>query len=103
MNVTILAKTHNSITVGWKAGLNGGSDQVFKVLCREKGQENWEGYQDSISGIKAGKTINYTINGLDTENEYEITVVALNQFPGCSESDAEVLTVLTECKVLKDH
>ena len=101
MTITILAKTHNTITVGWTAGLNGGSEQQFKVLYREKGQENWKEYQDSISGIKAGETINCTINGLDAEKVYEITVVAINQFPGWSKSDAEVLTVLTECKAQK--
>ena len=103
INITVLSKTHNSITVGWTAGVNGGSEQQYKVLYREKGQDNWEECQDSISGLKAGETINYTINGLNADKEYEITVVVINQFPGWSESDAEVLTVLTECKVQKDH
>ena len=96
IDIAILAKTHNSITVGWTAGLNGGSEQHFKVLYKEKGQENWKESQDSISGLNTGKSNNYSINGLDAEKEYKITVMAINQFQGRSESLADVQTVFTE-------
>ena len=99
LNITILAKTHNSIIVGWTAGPNGGSEQQFRVLYKEIGQENWKESQDSISGIITGKSINYSINGLDAEKEYKITVMAINQFQGRSESLADVQTVFTEGKV----
>ena len=97
--ITILAKTHNSITVGWTAGLNGGSEQQFKVLYKENNQKNWNKSQDSISGIKTGKNINYTINGLHAGKEYEITVMAINQFQDRSESQADIQIVFTEGKV----
>ena len=99
INITILSKTHNSITVGWTAGLNGGSEQQFKILYKENGQENWKENQDSISGIKTGKSINYSITGLDAEKEYKITVMAINQFQGRSESLADAQAVFTEGKV----
>ena len=99
LNITILAKTHNSVIVGWTAGLNGGSEQQFKVLYKEKGQENWKESQDSIRGLGTGESINYSINGLDAEKEYEITVMAINQFQGNSESIADAQTVVTEGKV----
>ena len=101
MNVTVVAKTHYSITIGWIAGLNGGSEQHFKVRYREKNQENWKESQESITGLKTGESINYTINGLDAEREYEITVVAINQFIGRSESQADVQTLVTKGKVEK--
>ena len=99
LNVTILAKTHNSITIAWMAGINGGSEQEFKVRFREKSQGNWFESQESISGLKTGESINYTINGLDAQKKYEITVVAINQFKGTSESQADVQTFVTEGKV----
>ena len=99
INITILAKTHNSIIVGWTAGLDGGSEQQFIVLYKEKGQKNWKESQYSISGLNIGESINYSINGLDAEKEYEITVMAINQFQGRSESLADVQTVFTEGKV----
>ena len=101
MNITILAKKHNSITVGWMAGLNGGSEQLFKVLYREKSQKIWKESQDSISGLRVGESMNYTISGLDAGKEYEITVVSINKFQGRSQSQADVQTFVTEGKVKK--
>ena len=99
IDITILSKTHNSITLGWTAGLNGGSEQKFKVLYKEKGQEIWKESQHSISDLKTGRRINYSINGLEGEKEYKITVMAINQFQGRSESLADVQTVFTEGNV----
>ena len=62
MNIAIVEKSHNSITISWEAGLNGGSEQHFKVLYRIKGNENYQESQDSITGLKAGQNINYTIH-----------------------------------------
>ena len=98
MEVTIVSKNQNSITVGWKAGLNGGSEQHFKILYREKGQGIWKESQDSVTGLKTGESANYTVKELDAAKEYEITVVAINQFNGRSESQADVQTVITEGK-----
>ena len=96
MNIAIVQKSHNSITISWEAGLNGGSEQHFKVLYRIKGQENVQESQDSITGLKTGQSINYTIQGLYANKEYEIMVVAINQFRNGSQSAADVQTVITE-------
>ena len=98
INVTILGKTHKSITIRWKVGLNGGSPQHFKVLYREKGKENLQESQNNITAIKTGEGVNYTIHGLNAKTEYEITVVAINKFKGRSQSEAVVHTVTTEGK-----
>ena len=96
MNIAILEKSHNSITISWEAGLNGGSEQHFKVLYRIKGNENYQESQHSITGLKTGQSINYTIHGLYAKEEYEIMVVAINQFRNGSQSAAAVQTVITE-------
>ena len=102
MDITVFGKTQSSITVGWKAGLNGGSEQYFKVIYQEMGHDNWKESKDHINGLKTGESANYTINGLDGGKEYKITVVAINGFKGRSESQAEVQTVKTEGKILTD-
>ena len=99
MDVTVLGKTQSSITVGWKAGLNGGSEQHFKVIYQEKGQGNWKESKESINGLKTGESTNHTVSGLDGGKEYKITVVAINGFKGRSESQAEMHTVKTEGKL----
>ena len=95
-NAVFLAKSHNSITVGWEAGLNGGSEQKFKVLYRETGQENYQECMDSIDGLKTGQRINYTIDDLHPRKEYDIKIIAINNFMGGSTSQPAVLTVITE-------
>ena len=101
INVAVLAKFHNSITVGWEAGLNGGSEQHFKIFYREKGQKSYQESQD-ITGLKSGQCVNYTINGLQPKKEYEIKIVSINKFRGQSQSEAAMLVVATEGKTIYD-
>ena len=98
MNVTILAKSHNSITVSWEAGLNGGSEQHFKVLYRKKGQKNYQESLESITDLETGQRINYTIYGLDANMQYEIAVAAIHKFT-INQSVSAALTVTTEGKI----
>ena len=95
-NVALLAKSHNSLIVSWEAGLNGGSEQHFKVHYREKGQKIYQESLDSIIGLETGQSMNYTLKGLHSKKEYEIIVVAINLFEGRSETEAPVLTVKIE-------
>ena len=87
-----------SITVGWKAGDNGGSEQHFKILYRERSKTSYQEVDDSITGLKAGQKINYTIHGLDAKKEYKITVVAINHFGSISQSVDD--GVISEGRVL---
>ena len=93
-----LPETHNSITISWEAGLNGGFEQHFKILYREKGKENYKESHDIMTGLKTGESMNYKIYGLDAKKEYQIKVVAINQFNDTSESPAAVKTVITKGK-----
>ena len=96
-HVTIVARCRNSITLGWKPGLNGGSKQHFKVLYREKGKDAYQKSQDNITNLKFGQRINYTIYGLYA-NEYEITAVAINQFGNRSQMLDDTEKLATEGK-----
>ena len=99
-HVSVVSKSHNSITVGWEVGLNGGSEQYFKILYREKGNKAYQESRDNITGLKSGQSINYTIHGLST-NVYEITVVAINLFGNRSQSAGDMQEVITEGMTLK--
>ena len=99
MNISILAKSHSSITIGWKAGLNGGSEQHFKILYREKGKIKYQASHDSITGLKTGQSINYTIHELYAKTEYEVIVVAINQYRNQSQSKAAAQFVTTEGRI----
>ena len=98
MNVAILAKSHNSVTVSWEAGLSDGSEQHFKVMYRKKGQENYQESLYSIIDLETGQSMNYTIHGLDANTQYEITVAAMNKFT-FNQSHSDILTVTTEGKI----
>ena len=98
-NVSILANSLSTITVGWEAGLNGGFEQHFKVLCREKGHRKYEESSDNFTGLKTGQSTNYTIEGLHPNKEYEIIVVAINKFRGESMSEAPMLTGIIKGKI----
>ena len=99
LNVVILAKSNTSITIGWKAGLNGGSEQHFKILYREKGTKNYQESHGRISGLKTGQSINYTIHELYAKTKYEIIVVAINQFKNNSQTKAASEFVTTEGRI----
>ena len=98
MNVAILAKSQNSITLSWEAGLNGGSDQLFKILYRKKGQKDYWESLDNIADLETGQSMNYTIHGLDANTQYEIIVAAMNKFT-IKQSHSSILTVRTEGKI----
>ena len=103
MNVVVLSKSENHITVAWEAGFNGGFEQHFKVLYRQKGQVNFQESLNSISSHKTGQSINYTIDGLKPKKEYEIIIVAINKSSRGSQSQAAMLTVTTEGKLIIDN
>ena len=98
-NVSILANSISSITVGWQAGLDGGLEQHFNVLHREKGQKNYTENSNNFPGAKAGQSMNYTIHKLDPNKKYEISIVAVNKLRGKFIPEAPMLTGSTKGKI----
>ena len=78
MNIAVLAKSENNITLAWKAGLNGGFEQHFKVFYRQRGQITYQESLNNITSPKTGRSVNYTIDGLQPKKEYEINIVVIN-------------------------
>ncbi|KAK7106268.1 nephrin-like isoform X2 [Littorina saxatilis] len=65
--------THNSITIRWKPGFNGGLDQSFRIRYKPTEARGYI-YVDVPSPAKTM----FTITGLKLGTEYEMTVLAFN-------------------------
>ena len=63
------------------------------------GKGNYMQSKDSITGLKTGQSTIYTMHGLEAQKKYEVTVVAINEFNGRSESLSATVTVTTEGKM----
>ncbi|XP_041373934.1 nephrin-like isoform X2 [Gigantopelta aegis] len=73
-DIQFVNATHNSITVSWKPGFDGGLAQNFQVRYRLVGARGFV-YIDISS---TAKTV-FSIPGLKLGKEYEITVLAFNE------------------------
>ncbi|XP_053408375.1 nephrin-like isoform X2 [Mercenaria mercenaria] len=89
-NLEFVNATHNSITIKWNGGFDGGLVQKFRV--RYKPTVTTQGYiqvdvQPPTSQI-------FTVKGLTLGTEYELTVMAFNDLGG-SDYSTEVITAKT--------
>lgn len=65
--------THNSLTIRWKPGFNGGLDQSFRVRFKPTEARGYV-YVD----VSPPSTTLFTVTGLKLGTEYEMTVLAFN-------------------------
>ncbi|XP_036359051.1 nephrin-like isoform X2 [Octopus sinensis] len=72
-NIKFVNATHNSLTLTWQPGFNGGMTQSFRVRYRPKGTTNYK-YVD----VGPGSNV-YLLTGLERGQEYEITMLAFNK------------------------
>lgn len=72
-NLQFINATHDSVTLSWQPGFDGGLPQRFQVRYGEVGGEGMK-YEDVVP-----RTANtYTVTGLKLGTEYEMIVVAIN-------------------------
>ncbi|MEE6510570.1 hypothetical protein FKM82_030474 [Ascaphus truei] len=71
--VKVLSSTHNSVTLGWSAGFDGGEEQKFRVRYRWHDAGSFM-YVDvfppqatvfTITGLKTGTTYNFSVNAIN--------------------------------------
>lgn len=82
--------THNSITLKWEPGFDGGLPQGFRVRYKPVSTSN--GYIQ-VDVQPADSTV-YTVRGLALGTEYELTVMAYNDLGG-SDYSSEVIIAKT--------
>ncbi|XP_067679249.1 nephrin-like isoform X2 [Haliotis asinina] len=72
-DIQFVNATHNTITISWKPGFDGGLIQNFQVRYRLKGERGFVYIDITVPG-----TTTFIIKGLKLGSEYEITVMAFN-------------------------
>lgn len=89
-DIKFVNATHNSITIQWNAGFDGGMPQGFRV--RYKAMDANQGFTQ-VDVLPPDSTI-FTVKGLSLGTEYELTVMAYNDLGG-SEYSSEGITAKT--------
>ncbi|XP_069812382.1 nephrin-like [Dendropsophus ebraccatus] len=91
-DLKILSVTHNSVTLGWKEGFDGGVEQQFRVRYRMSGAESYM-YVD----VFPPQSTVFTIIGLRGGMQYNFSVNAVNKLGDSDYADGgAVLTVITQ-------
>ncbi|XP_040278130.1 nephrin isoform X1 [Bufo bufo] len=91
-DLKILSVTHNSVTLGWKEGFDGGVEQQFRVRYRMSGVESYM-YVD----VFPPRSTVFTIVGLKGSTVYNFSVNAVNHLGDSNYADGgAVLTVTTQ-------
>ncbi|XP_063704148.1 nephrin isoform X1 [Culicoides brevitarsis] len=73
LELNILNVTHDSVTVGWNPGFDGGLRATYRVRYREANTEHYK-YEDAIPN-----TFKLTIGGLKMNTLYLFSIQAINQ------------------------
>lgn len=71
-NMTVLNVTHDSVTVSWSPGFDGGMKAHFRVRYREANSEHYR-YEDGIPNLNK-----LTVTGLRTNTVYLFSIMAIN-------------------------
>ncbi len=74
-DLRVLNATYNAITLGWKAGFDGGSVQEFQVRYLEVGETEGFKYADVVP---PAATV-FTVTGLKPSTQYELAVHSINR------------------------
>ncbi|XP_072011225.1 nephrin isoform X2 [Engystomops pustulosus] len=91
-DLKILSFTHNSVTLGWKEGFDGGVEQQFRVRYRMTGADSYM-YVD----VFPPRSTVFTIVGLRGSTVYNFSVNAVNKLGDSDYADGgAVLTVTTK-------
>lgn len=71
-NLTVLNVTHDSVTVSWIPGFDGGMKAHFRIRYREANSEHYR-YEDGIPNVNK-----LTVTGLRTNTVYLFSITAIN-------------------------
>jgi len=73
-HLTLLNSTHNSVTLSWRPGFDGGATAHYQVHYNEVGSQGMK-YEDVVPS----SATKFTIGGLKSGTEYAVRVIAINR------------------------
>ncbi|GAB1610364.1 nephrin-like isoform X2 [Argonauta hians] len=96
-NIKFVNATHNSLTLTWQPGFNGGMSQSFRVRYRPKGTTNYK-YAD----VSPGSNV-YLLTGLIRGQDYEITMLAFNKLGESEYQRKELISKTSNLNPPEEH
>lgn len=75
-NLNVNDTTHNSITLSWTPGFDGGLSTTFRIRYKPSGSAN-EAYQ--YADVTPSNATTYVVRNLDLATEYVFSAMALNK------------------------
>lgn len=91
--LSIVNVTHESVTLSWIPGFNGGMPATYRIRYRQIQEESYK-YED----IPSPNTTQYTIKGLEINTGYVFSISALNKL-GNSKFMPDIVTAKTTSKL----
>ncbi|XP_044759594.1 nephrin isoform X1 [Coccinella septempunctata] len=70
----VINVTHDSITLGWTPGFNGGMKASYRIRYREVDSDSYK-YED----VHPAEAVNYTVRGLAINTRYIFSIMAMNK------------------------
>ncbi|XP_072326166.1 nephrin-like [Scyliorhinus torazame] len=86
--LSVLSKSHNSVTLAWNQGFNGGLEQTFQIRYTSA-----ETLSYLYADVYPAQAMSFTITGLRAQTAYNFSVGALNTLGSSDYTD--VLNVIT--------
>nr|XP_033770850.1 nephrin isoform X2 [Geotrypetes seraphini] len=97
-HLEVISFTHNSVTLAWSAGFDGGLEQKFRVRYHWKEAPSFM-YVD----VFPPQATTFTITGLNPDTPYNFSVNAINVLGDSDYADGgAVLTVTTQEKIMPE-
>ncbi|KAI4470791.1 nephrin [Holotrichia oblita] len=87
--LSIVNVTHDSITLSWEPGFNGGMLATYRIRYRQLQEDNYK-YED----VPLPNVTQYTVRGLDINTGYIFSIMAMNKL-GNSKFMPDIVTAKT--------
>lgn len=91
--LNIVNVTHDSITLSWEPGFNGGMLATYRIRYRQLQEDNYK-YED----VPLPNVTQYTVRGLDINTAYIFSIMAMNKL-GNSKFMPDVVSAKTSSKL----
>ncbi|XP_076263611.1 nephrin adhesion molecule sticks and stones isoform X2 [Rhynchophorus ferrugineus] len=89
----VLNATHDSVTLGWTPGFDGGMKPTYRIRYRQINEDGYK-YED----VTGNNATTYTVKGLSIDTQYIFSIMASNKL-GSSKYMPDLLSAKTSNKI----